>query len=122
MLWFWAMAQGVRRSNLGLMLAMGYLAVFAVAECLTLYDLVFHTAQSEFSGFWIIVVGLPWSLMLSPVWSAVGYVNWYGRFAGTPLVYGLLATVTVLPGVLLNAGLAYWIGRVIGRPAGPKAG
>jgi hypothetical protein len=100
------MSKEVRRSNLGFMLAIGYLAVFVVAECLTLYDLVFHTAQSEFSGLWIIVVGLPWSLMLSPVWSAVGYVNWYSRFAGTPLVYGLLATGPVLPGVVLNAGIA----------------
>ena len=74
---FGARSEGVRRSNLGFILAIGYLAVFGVAECLTLYDLVFHTAQSEFSGLWIIVVGLPWSLMLSPVWSAVGYVDWY---------------------------------------------
>jgi hypothetical protein len=87
----------IRRSKLGSLLAIVYLAAFLVAECLTLYDLVFHTAQSEFSGLWIIVVALPWSLMLSPLWNAVGYVEWYGRFAGTPLVYGLLATVTVLP-------------------------
>jgi hypothetical protein len=76
------MAEGVRRAHLGSVLAMGYLAVFVVAECLMLYDLVFHTAQSEFSCLWIIVVGLPWSLMLSPVWSAVGYVDWTNRFAG----------------------------------------
>jgi len=112
------MAEGVRRSNLGFMLAIAYLAVFAVAECLMLYDLAFHTAQSEFSGLGIIVVGLPWSLLLTPVASAVGYVGWYSRFAGTPLVYGLLASGTVLPGVLLNAGIAYWVGRVIGRTAG----
>ncbi len=111
------MAVTVRRSNLGPILAIGYLALFLVAECLTLNGLVFHTAQSEFSGLWIILVALPWSLMLTQVGSAVGYVNWYNRFAGTPLVYGLLASVTVLPGVVLNAVILYWIGRAIGRPA-----
>ena len=112
------MAERVRRSTLGYRLAGGYLAVFLTAECFTLFSLVFHTAHSEFSGMGIILLGLPWSLMLTPVWSAVGYVDWYNRFAGTPLVYGLLASLTVLPGVALNAGLAYWIGRVIGRAAG----
>ena len=112
------MAERVRRSTLGYRLAGGYLAVFLAAECFTLFSLVFHTAHSEFSGMGIILVALPWSLMLTPVWSAVGYVDWYNRFAGTPLVYGLLASLTVLPGVLLNAGIAYWIGRAIGRTAG----
>ena len=121
MLGFGARSEGVRRTHLGSVLAIGYLAVFGVAECLMLYDLVFHTAQSEFSGLWIIVVGLPWSLMLTPVWSAVGYVDWTNRFAGTPLVYGLLASVPVLPGVVLNAGIVYWIGRALGRAAGPRA-
>jgi len=92
--------------------------VFLAAECFTLFSLVFHTVHSEFSGLGIILVALPWSLMLTPVGSTVGYVDWYNRFAGTPLVYGLLASLTVLPGVLLNAGIAYWIGRAIGRTAG----
>ncbi len=112
------MAQRIPRSKLGSILAIGYLAVFLVAECLTLSSLVFHTAHSEFSGVGLILVALPWSMMLSPVWNAVGYIDWYSRFASTPLVYGLLATVTVLPGVLLNAALAYSFGWVIGRAGG----
>jgi hypothetical protein len=43
----------------GISLAIGYLAMFLVAECLTLYGRVFHTAQSEFSGLWLILVGVP---------------------------------------------------------------
>ena len=113
--------EGVRRSNLGFILAIGYLAVFVVAECFTLYDLVFYTAQSEFRPLDHRRGPALEPDSLSPVWNAVGYVDWTNRFAGTPLVYGLLATVPVLPGVLLNAGIAYSIGRVMGRPAGPRA-
>lgn len=109
------MAQQMRRSRLGYLLALGYLGVFVAAECLMLFTLLFHTAHSEFSGLGIILVALPWSLLLTPVGNAVGYIDWYNRFAGMPLVYGLLATVTVLPGVLLNTAIAYWIGRSIGR-------
>jgi len=113
-----AMAERVRRSTLGYRLAGGYLAVFLAAECFTLFSLVFHTTHSEFSGLGIILIALPWSLMLTPIWSALGYVDWYNRFAGTPLIYGLLASLTVLPGVLLNTAIAYWIGRSIGRASG----
>ena len=112
------MAQWFRRSRLGSVLAIGYLAVFLAAECLMLYELVFHTAHSELSALGIIFVALPWSMLLSPVWNAVGYVDWYNGFAGTPLLYGLLATGTVLPGVLMNTALAYSLGWVIGRAAG----
>ena len=111
------MFNGMRRSRLGTLLALGYLAVFGAAECLTLATLVFQTAHSEFAGLWIIVIALPWSMMLSPLWNATGYIDWYNRFAGTPLLYGLLASVTVLPGVLLNAVIAYAIGWGIGRAA-----
>ena len=111
------MFNGMRRSRLGTLLALGYLAVFGAAECLTLATLVFQTAHSAFAGLWIIVIALPWSMMLTPLWNALGYIDWYNRFAGTPLLYGLLATVTVLPGVLMNAAIAGAIGWGIGRVA-----
>jgi hypothetical protein len=114
------MAAGRRLSRVGLVLAIGYLAVFATVECLTLWTLMLHAAHSEFVGVGLILVALPWSMMFSPLWNAIGYIDWYNRFAGMPLVYGLLATGTVLPGVVLNTLIAYSLGWVIGRAVRPK--
>lgn len=59
------------------------------------------------------MVTMPWSLLLERVWNAIGYIEWYDRFANSPVLYGLLGTVTDLPGAIINAAIAYWIGKAI---------
>jgi hypothetical protein len=105
------------RSRLGLIFVIAYLALYLFAEFVAFRALIFDTAHSEFSGVLAILVTLPWSIMLGPFWDFVGLVKWYGRFAGTPALYGFFASLTILPGAIINAVILYYIGRVIGHAA-----
>lgn len=103
------------QSRLGSICSAAYLAVFLLAEFIVFGSLIFDTRRSELSGLFAIVVTLPWSVMLRPLWDAAGFIKWYGRFAGTPAVYGLFASMTVLPGAIINAAILYHIGRAVER-------
>lgn len=105
------------RSRLGLIFVAAYLAVFLFAEFVAFRALIFDTANSALSGVPAIFVTLPWSLMLAPFWDLVGFVKWYSRFASTPAIYGLFASMTILPGTIINAVILYYIGRAIGHLA-----
>jgi len=105
------------RSRLGLIFAVAYLAVFLFAEVIAFRALIFDTANSELSGVPAIFVTLPWSLMFERFWDSVGYVNWYNQFGGTPTLYGFFASLTVLPGWIINAAILYYIGVLIDRVA-----
>lgn len=105
------------RSRLGLIFVIAYLAIFLLAEAVAFRALIFDTANSELSGVPAIFVTLPWSLMFGPFWDSVGFVNWYNQFAGTPALYGFFASLTVLPGWIINAAILYCIGGLIGRMA-----
>ena len=85
-----------RRSRLGTIFAIAYLAVFLLAQCFTVAAMKLNPANSEMSGIFGVLVTLPWSLMLVPIWNALGYIEWYGRFANSPGLYGLLGTVAIL--------------------------
>jgi hypothetical protein len=114
------MLRMARHSRLGSIFVGVYLFIFLLTEGCLFYAVQLHTDRSEFSGLFALMVTLPWSLILLPMWQALGYIDWYGRFASSPALYGLLASVTMLPGAILNAGIAYWIGQVIDRrPAQP---
>jgi hypothetical protein len=105
------------RSRLGLTFVVAYFAIFLFAEFIAFRALIFDTANSELSGVFAIFVTLPWSIMLVPFWDLVGFVKWYGRFAGTPALYGFFASLTILPGAIINAVILYYIGRVIDHAA-----
>ncbi len=77
-----------------------------------LYLLIFHTANSEFSGLLPILETLPWSIMVTPILDSLGYIGWYNHFAGNPLVYGLFALLPLLFGAFVNAIILYFIGRL----------
>jgi hypothetical protein len=110
-----------RRSRLGTLLALAYLVVFLLAQCFTVAALKSNPANSEMSGIVAVLVTLPWSLILVPVWNALGYVEWYNKFANSPGLYGLLGTMALLPGAIVNAAIAYWIGRAIEGRVGRRA-
>jgi hypothetical protein len=105
------------RSRLGLTFVIVYLAIFLFAEFIAFRALIFDTANSELSGVPALFVTLPWSIMFGPFWDLVGFVKWYSRFGSTPALYGFFASLTVLPGAIINAVILYYIGRVIGHAA-----
>lgn len=90
-----------------------YLAFYALAAIAALYQLTTHTANSEFSGLGVILLTAPWSLLWSAVMDRMGVIAWYGQFAGTPWLYGILATLVFLPAAIPNAAILYGIGRLI---------
>lgn len=55
--------------------------------------------------------------MLVSICNASGYIAWYGRFAGTPALYGFFAMLGILPGAILNAVILYQIGKAMDRGA-----
>ena len=105
------------RSRLGLIFVITYLAIFLFAEAIEFHALIFDTLHSELSGVPAIFVTLPWSMMFGRFWDSVGYVNWYNQFGGTPALYGFFASLTVLPGFIINAAILYYIGGLIDRIA-----
>lgn len=109
------------RSKFGLIFSLSYLAIFLLSGMYAIYMLVFHTANSEFSGVLAILVTLPWSLIFAPVMDALGIIAWYGRFASHPVIYGLCATMTLLPGALLNATILYFVGKLFDHDMKHKA-
>jgi len=105
----------ILQSRFGRIFLVAYSAIFLSTVSLNLYDQVYRTANSALSGVPAILVTAPWSLLLTPLWVASGYIDWYNRFASTPAVLGLCGTLTLLPGAICNAGLAYWVGKLFDR-------
>jgi hypothetical protein len=95
----------MKPSKPGLVLALSYLAIFALAEAFAFHRLVFHTATSEFSGLFALLATMPWSMIRVPLADSLGYIAWYDRFAGNFAVLGLL------PGAILNAVILYFVDR-----------
>lgn len=101
-------------SKLGLILSGIYLALFALSGAYALYLLMFHTEHSEFSGMFSILITLPWSIPWGAFMNSLGYIGWYERFSGTPVLYGIFALIGLLPPALLNAVLFYLAGKFLG--------
>jgi len=99
-------------SKPGLILSLSYIGIFLLSGIYMLYLLIYHTANSEFSGLLPIVETLPWSIIVTPLLDSLGYMSWYNHFAGTPLVYGLFALIPLLLGAFVNAIILYFIGRL----------
>ena len=97
-------------SKPGLILSMAYLGIFFLSGIHMLYLLIFHAANSEFSGLFAIMVTLPWSIMIAPLLDSLGYIAWYEHFAGNPAVYGLFALAPFSLAALVNAAFLYLVG------------
>lgn len=104
-------------SRLGFIFVVTYLAIFLFAEVLAFRALIFDAAHSELSGVPAIFVTLPWSIIFGQFWDSIGFVSWYNQFAGTPGLYGLFASLTLLPGLIINAAILYYMGGLIDRVA-----
>jgi hypothetical protein len=105
------------RLRLGSIFVIAYLAMYLFAEFIAFRALIFDTANSALSGVFAIFVTLPWSIMLGHFWDGVGFNKWYSQFAGSPALYGFFASLTVLPGAIINAAILYGLGIAIDRVA-----
>ncbi|HET7214892.1 MAG TPA: hypothetical protein VFL79_14970 [Terriglobia bacterium] len=100
-------------SRWGLIFVVVYLSIFLFTEFVAFHSLIFDTANSALSGVPAIFVTLPWSVLAGRFWEWVGFVQWYSRFASTPALYGAFASLTILPGAIINAAILYHIGRAL---------
>lgn len=107
----------MKKNIVALILSLSYLGIFALSGIYMLYLLIFHTANSEFSGLLSILVTLPWSIIMTPVLNSLGYITWYDHFAGNPVIYGLLALLPLLIAALVNSIILYYIGRLFSNIA-----
>ena len=108
------------KSKTGTILILVYAGIVVLAIGLAMYGLVFDTANSELSFVFPLIVSLPWSLLLQPFWEWLGFIHWYGQFAGNPALYGFFATLTIVPGVAANAFIVYFIGRLFDGSSSTK--
>ena len=91
-------------------MAAAYFSVFLATVALCLRELVYNTANSEFSALAEIAVTLPWSFMSIRLCDALGVIKWHDSLAVSPLVYGLTGALIFLPGAIINAGVCYLVG------------
>ncbi len=100
-------------SKLGLTLSLINLVLFLLPAIIVIYDATIPKAGVSFAGLPAIALASPWALLYQPLLDP--YIAWYDSFAEySDLLYGLLATTTLLPGVILNALILYFIGKFIG--------
>ena len=103
-----------RNLNLGLILAIPYLVAFSLSEVYVFYSLVFHAADSAFSGLFSIILTIPWSMLIIPILDLFGYIAWYEQFShGSTIFYGIFASLPLLIAALINAKLLYLLGKSI---------
>ncbi len=97
-------------SRIGLTLVLVYLGLFFLFS--------YYAAQNShdaFCGLPAVVITLPWSAMLIPLYLISGYIPWYEKFAGTPVIYIFFAMLGLLPAALINTWIIYKFAKRIGR-------
>lgn len=98
-------------SRTGRIFALSYLGLYSASGIYSVLFLLFHRPPGEFNP--PSIVALPWSLILIPYSHSLGILNLYDRLTGSPLLYGGLMTLVVLPGAILNAIILYGICRFL---------
>lgn len=93
-----------QRSRTGTLLAGIYLLASAAALAFMLYVRISDPMHSEFSGLFLVILTLPWSLLSVLLIDSIGIMDTFGLIA--PLVALLFC-------VAINAGILYWVGRGI---------
>lgn len=102
-------------SKLRFVLSLSYLGIFLLTGAYSIWFLL-HNPYAELWGVLQIVVTLPWSMILMPIIDSLGFIAWYGQFAGSnKIMYGLLAMSAFIPAALVNAIILYFIGRLFDK-------
>jgi hypothetical protein len=101
------------KSNTGLALCLSYLGLYLLSGVYTVVFLLFHRPPGEFNPPGI--AALPWSLVLIPIYHQMGILTLYDRLIKSPVLYGGLMMLVLLPAALLNALILYAFGRLLDR-------
>jgi hypothetical protein len=97
----------------GPMLSLRYLGLYFLSGIYALCFLLFRPPTPEFDP--PSIVALPWTFVILPIANSWGIQDWYLRHSGSPVLYAAVMTLILLPGALLNAIIAYLIGKALGR-------
>src|SRR5579863_10232174 len=104
----------VFQSRTGLTFALSYLGLYLLSGLYAIVFLLFHRPPAEFNP--PSIATLPWSLVLIQLSHSLGTLSLYDRLIGSPILYGGLMTLVVLPGAVLNAVILYTFCRFLDRP------
>ena len=102
------------RSKTGLTFCSFYFGLYLLSGIYAVGFLLFRRPTPEFNP--PSLVALPWTFFLVPFWHSMGISNVYERLVGSPVLYGTLMWLVLLPGALLNAIILYLFGRFLDRP------
>ncbi len=92
-----------RPSPAGIVVGGLHFALSVAAAAFLVYMLVWRTGQSEFSGIYILMLGLPWNLVF---FRAVGQSAWDQLPMGVSV--GLM-----LGAATINSAICYWVGAIL---------
>ena len=99
------------RSKTGVKLCSFYLGLYFLSGIYAVCFLLFNPPPAEFNP--PSLVALPWTFFIIPLADSLGIQDWYGRHVGSPILYGTVMTLILLPGAFLNAIIAYLFGRFL---------
>ncbi len=98
-------------SKTGVKLCCLYLGLYFLSGIYAVGFLLFNKPPAEFNP--PSLVAMPWTFFIIPLANSWGIQDWYGRHIGSPILYGTVMTLVFLPGVLLNAVIAYLFGTFL---------
>ena len=101
------------QSRTGLIFALSYLGLYLLSGLYAITFLLFHRPPAEFNP--PSIAALPWSLVLIQLSHSLGILSLYDRLIASPILYGGLMTLVVLPGAMLNAVILYAFCRFLDR-------
>jgi hypothetical protein len=99
------------RSKTGGILCLSYLGLYLLSGIYAVGFLLFRPPTPEFDP--PSLAALPWTFVILPLAHSWGITNWYEVHAGSPIAYGTVMTLVLLPGAMLNAIIFYLFGKMI---------
>jgi hypothetical protein len=99
------------RSSTGAIFCLSYLGLYLLSGIYAVCFLLFHPPTPEFDP--PSLAALPWTFVILPRAHSWGMTDWYERHVGSPIVYGTVMTLVLLPGALLNAIILYLFGKFL---------
>lgn len=100
-------------SRTGSTLCLYYLGLYLLSGVYAVGFLLFHRPTAEFNP--PSIAALPWSLVLISISHSMGITDLYQRLVNSPVLYGMLMWLVLLPGALLNAWILYLFGSFLDR-------
>jgi hypothetical protein len=98
------------RSRARAIFSLSYLGLYLLSGVYAIIFCYFQKPAPEFNP--PSLVALPCTLIIIPIAQSWGSTLWYERLIGSPVLYGGLMTLILLPGALLNTIIFYWIGKI----------